>query len=155
MKSWLWPSLIRIKSVVKVGPLSLTHESKVLGHFWHRLWHNFDSRQSYHAFDSSQRWANVPLMHALAIFNKTFDHFWFQSKVYQIWLKSKMAFDSRQKWSKVWSNMAFDTFDIWQRRGVEAIFRAVLFALLLVSKATQPLLLCITTIAGKRSENQS
>ena len=29
------------------------------------------------------------------------------------------------------------------------------FALLLVSKATQPLLLCITTIAGKRSENQS
>ena len=28
-------------------------------------------------------------------------------------------------------------------------------ALLLVSKATQPLLLCITTIAGKRSENQS
>ena len=34
MKSWLWPSLIRIKSVVKVGPLSLTHESKVLGHFW-------------------------------------------------------------------------------------------------------------------------
>ena len=29
------------------------------------------------------------------------------------------------------------------------------FALLLVSKATQPLLLCITTLAGKRSENQS
>ena len=34
----------------------------------------------------------------------------------------------------------------------------ILFALLLVSKATQPLLLCITTIAviaGKRSENHS
>ena len=31
----------------------------------------------------------------------------------------------------------------------------ILFALLLVSKATQPLLLCITTKAGKRSENQS
>ena len=29
----------------------------------------------------------------------------------------------------------------------------LLFALLLVSKATQPLSLCITTIAGKRSEN--
>ena len=51
-------------------------------------------------------------MHALAIFDKTFDHFWFESKVYHIWLKSKMAFDSRQKWSKVLSNMAFDTFDI-------------------------------------------
>ena len=31
----------------------------------------------------------------------------------------------------------------------------ILFVLLLVSKATQPLFLCITTIAGKRSENQS
>ena len=64
-------------------------------------------------------------MHALAIFDKTFDHFWFESKVYHILLKSKMAFDSRQKWSKIWWNMAFDTFDICQRRGAKAIFRAV------------------------------
>ena len=34
-------------------------------------------------------------------------------------------------------------------------FQFLLFALLLVSKAMHPLLLCITTIAGKRSENQS
>ena len=110
---------------IKVGPLSLTHESKVLEHFWDWLWDNFDSRQSYQAFDPSQRWAKVPLMHALEIFDKTFDHFWFQSKVYYSWLKSKMAFDSCQKWSKVWSNMAFNTFDICQRCGAKAIFPAV------------------------------
>ena len=119
MKSWLWPSLIRIKSVVKFGPLSLTHESKVLRHFLHWLWHNFDSRQSYHAFDSSQRWAKVALMHALAII---WQNLW--SLLIRVKIKSKMAFDSRQKWSKVSSNMAFDNVDVLQRRGVKAIFRA-------------------------------
>ena len=90
-----------------------------------QLW--LASKLYYHAFDSSQRRAKVPLMHALAIFDKTFDHSWFESKVCHIWLKTNMAFDSRQKWSKVWSNMAFDTYDIWQRRGVKAIFRAVFY----------------------------
>ena len=108
MKIWLWPTLIHIKSV-----------SKLDHYFWHtnqRWWSTLDI-----GFDVSQRWARLPLMHAVAIFDKIFDHFWFD-----LWLKSKMAFDSRQKWSKVWSNMAFDTFDICQRRGAKAIFCAVL-----------------------------
>ena len=37
-----------------------------------------------------------------------------------------MTFDSRQKLSKVWSNMAFDTFNICQRRSAKAIFCAVM-----------------------------
>ena len=106
MKIWFWPTLI----CIKVGPLSLTHESKMLDYFWHWLWHNFDSRQSYQAYDASQRWAKVPLMYALAIFDKTCDHFWF---------------DSRQKLSNFWSNMTFDTFNMCHRRGAKAIFRAV------------------------------
>ena len=93
---------------IKVGPLSLTHESKVLSPFWHWLWHNFDLHQSYHAFNASQTWwAKVPLMHALGIiiFDKTFDHFGLESKVYHIWLKSKVAFDSRQidrRYGQIW-----------------------------------------------------
>ena len=34
-------------------------------------------------------------------------------------------------------------------------FNSYIVCLLLVSKATQPLSLCITTISGRRSENQS
>ena len=123
IKSWLWPSLIRIKSVVRVGPLSLTHDSKVLGHFWHRLWHNFDSRQSYHAFDSSQRWAKGPLMHPLAIFDKTT----FDSS------QRCITFDSNQKWplTRVKSDKRYG--QIWpltpltygKGGAVKAIFRAV------------------------------
>ena len=45
-----------------------------------------------------------------------------------------MAFDSRQKLSKVWSNMAFDTFNICQWRGAKAIFRAVVRVVALFKK---------------------
>ena len=65
-------------------------------------------------------------MYALATFDKTFEHFRFESKVYYIWLKSKMAFDSRQKLSTVWSNNFSETFKIYQRHGAaKVIFRVV------------------------------
>ena len=128
MKSCLWPSLIRIKSVVKVGPLSDTRIKGVgailtlaLTQLWlawklSYLW--FESKVSKGTFDARHIhiWQNLwslltgvkGVSHLTQIKNG-------------LWLASK--------WSKVWSNMAFDTFDIWQRRGVKAIFRAVRGAL--------------------------